>query len=177
MTIEDIFEVMTMYDTSSLDGATILSGQNLRDRGIFVWGVRYRESRKNQVELAYEAHKSIYLIKLDNVDGLVGQHSELRGTEDYRLKFFKSCSDYKKFFETLNKWFIEGKIGERDYVIILNKFKFLYRDLPSLSIGEAISTLHGVPNRRSVKLIEAKKILSSYPVVQRICSEAQISLL
>ena len=176
MAIENIIDVMTMKNAPGLDGATILSGQNLREEGIFIWGVKYSENGKNQVELVYEAHRSIYLVRLGDIDGLIGQRSELYGSEDYRLEFFKCSDDYKKFFETLNKWFKEKRIEERNYAILLDKFKSLYKDLPSLTIGEAISILRGIPNPRSMKLREAKEILSNFPIVQRICSEAGILL-
>lgn len=177
MAIENILNVMTMENSPELDCATILLDISLKGTGTFVWGVKYIENGRNQAELVYEAHQRIYSVKLGDIDGLIGRNSELYGSRDYRLEFFKSSGDYKKFFKTLSRWFKEGKIGERDYAIMLDKFKLLYRDLPSLTLGEAISTFHGVPNPRIAKLMEAKETLSTFPIVQRICSEAQISLL
>lgn len=175
---------MTIDNAPWLDGATILLYQSQRYKGAFIWGIKYSSNKGMQgevkVELVYEVRDTngIYLIEpIHGQTELIGQGVEMYGKDEYRLNFFKSNDDYKRFFETLNKWLKEGKVEESDYAILLEKFKSLNTGLPILSIAQAISILYGVPNPRTKGLMEAKEILSNFPLMQRICSDAQVSLL
>lgn len=182
MAIERVIDVMTIGNTPGLDGTTILLGTNQMYKGTFVWGVKYssNESRPVEVELVYEVRdtKGIYLVRPPHSQTeLIGHGVVLYGRDEYRLEFFKSNENYKKFFETLNNWLRESRIVERDYTILLEKFRALFARVPSLSLAQGISMLHGFPNPRIQALKEAKTILSGFPLVQSICQETNISLL
>ncbi len=182
MGIESITDVITVDNAGALDGVLISSANGFGEVGNFMWGVKYRANSSPiiEVELVYKGQKKgrIYLVKTSERQvEFIEPGITLYGQDEHRLEFFKSPEDYIKFFEALNLLFRKEKIEKNDYAILLDKFRSLYATLPVLSIGQAIAILHYAPNHRSLELQKARKTLSSFPLVQMICSEAGISLL
>ena len=180
MSLNKLVNILTSNNAPQLKRRTVFSGLWKREKSNLLWGIVYARQvmyanspngRKDliEIELVYEGTDSqdFYLVRSTPEQIKYESNSDFFAVPEMRAVLFASPADYKRFFELLFSYKLDGLISDAFVMKAFDKIKELSNGLIPDTIAQAID-LHGTTGIKDKVIGEARVRLYNDPFLNLI---------
>ncbi|MDP3765368.1 MAG: hypothetical protein Q8R04_02545 [Nanoarchaeota archaeon] len=180
MSLNKLVDVLTQNNAPQLKRRTVFSGQWKREESSLLWGIVYARqimyaNSPNgridliEIELVYEGTGShdFYLVRPTLEQIRYKSDSNFFAVPEMRAGLFASPAEYRRFFELLFSYKLDGLISDALFMKAFDKIKELSNRLIPDTIAQAID-LHSTIGIKDKVIGEARAILYNDPFLNLI---------